>query len=124
MIITKNIILKGLLRIGVFMTFFGHGVYAITDKPEWLNYIMFFGVDLVTASSTLVFIGYLDVIVAFVILFKPNKYFLLWATFWAFSTALIRPISGEPFLEFIERGANWIAPLALFFLYNYNMNNK
>ena len=45
---------------------------------------------------------------------------VLWALFWAFSTAVIRPLSGESIWAFIERGANWIAPLVLFNL----LNNK
>jgi uncharacterized membrane protein YphA (DoxX/SURF4 family) len=35
---------------------------------------------------------------------------------WAFVTALLRPLSGEPFAEFIERTGNYGAPLALLLL--------
>jgi len=38
---------------------------------------------------------------------------LLWAVFWTFITALIRPIAGDPIWDFIERFANIGAPLAL-----------
>jgi len=65
-----------------------------------------------------------DILVALVVLIKPNKYVLFYAIFWAFATALIRPISGEPFLEFIERSANWAAPLALLLLLRTLQNNK
>jgi hypothetical protein len=41
---------------------------------------------------------------------------LLWAIFWAFITALARPMAGEPILEFIERASNWIAPLVLYLM--------
>jgi hypothetical protein len=34
-------------------------------------------------------------------------------TIWGFWTALVRPIVGEPIWDFVERFANWGAPLAL-----------
>jgi hypothetical protein len=40
-------------------------------------------------------IGLIDIIVALIILIKPIRITVLWATIWAFSASLIRPISGE-----------------------------
>ena len=60
------------------------------------------------------YIGVLDIIVALIILLRPNKVFVIWAIIWTFSTALIRPVSGEPIWDFIERGANWIVPICLY----------
>jgi hypothetical protein len=37
--------------------------------------------------------------------------------FWGFWTALVRPLVGMPIWDFIERFANWAAPLALFYVY-------
>jgi len=51
-----------------------------------------------------------------IILIKPLKPVLLWAVFWTFITALIRPIAGDPIWSFIERFANFAAPLALLYL--------
>ena len=62
-------------------------------------------------------IGTMDVAVALVILIKPVRPVLLWAAFWGFWTALVRPLVGQSVLDFIERFANWGAPLALFFFY-------
>jgi hypothetical protein len=61
-------------------------------------------------------IGILDVIVALLVLIYPMRFVIRWAIFWAFSTALTRFIAGEGVWEFIERGANWVAPLALLLL--------
>jgi len=62
----------------------------------------------------------IDVLVALMILIKPfkkpYKYIVLWAVIWGFSTVLIRPISGESILAFIERGANWGVPFSLFYV--------
>ena len=57
-------------------------------------------------------IGLLDVAVALVVLVRRFGRSCS-ATFWGFWTALVRPIVGEPIWDFIERFANWGAPLAL-----------
>jgi hypothetical protein len=107
--------LEWALRVGVFGTFLGHGLLAISVKVSWIPYLATVGFTTEQAQFIMPFIGSLDVIIAFWVLLKPNKYVVLWAFFWAFSTALIRPISGEVLLDFVERAANWAAPLALFF---------
>ena len=112
--------LELILRIAVCMTFFGHGMVALGGSIKWLVYLETVGFSIETAKDLILMIGGLDLVIAAIILFKPYKYVVLWAVIWAFSTALIRPISGEPIWAFIERGANWGAPLALFFL----LNNK
>ena len=105
------------LRIGVAGEFLGHGVLALQGKADWLGWFTKFGIsDPNTAVMLLTLVGIMDVIVALVVLFKPIKPILLWAIFWGFWTALVRPIIGQPIWDFIERFANWGAPLALFFL--------
>ena len=105
-----------LLRLAVFLTFFGHGLVAIRCNLHWVSYLEFVGFSLEVSKTLLIGIGVLDVLVALIVLFKPNKYIILWAAFWAFSAAFIRPISGESIWDFIERGANWGSALALFYL--------
>lgn len=105
------------LRIGVAGEFLGHGILALQGKADWLGWFAKFGIsDPSTAATLLTLVGVMDVVVALVVLFKPIKPILLWAVFWGFWTALIRPIVGQPIWDFIERFANWGAPLALFFL--------
>ena len=107
-----------LLRIGVAGEFIGHGLLAIGGKADWVGWISkLISVNGATATTLLMLIGILDVLVALIILIKPIKSVLLWAAFWGFWTALIRPIVGQSVLDFIERSANWAAPLALYFYY-------
>jgi len=113
--------LEWVLRIGVFGTFLGHGVLAISVNPSWVSYLTLFGLTLPQISVIMPVIGSLDLIVAVIILLKPNKYILLWAIFWAFATAVIRPISGEDIWSFVERAANWALPLAVYF---YRIDKK
>jgi hypothetical protein len=103
------------LRVGVFGTFLGHGLMAVAVNPGWIPYLTTLGISAGQARIIMPIIGSIDVVVALWVLLKPNKYVILWAVFWAFATALIRPISGELFLAFVERAANWAVPLALYF---------
>lgn len=107
-----------LLRVGVAGEFLGHGLLAVGGKADWIKWIgQMLDVDVQTATTLLLLIGISDVIVAFIVLFKPVKPILLWAAFWGFWTALVRPLVGAGWLDFIERFANWAAPLALYYLY-------
>ena len=58
-------------------------------------------------------IGFIDILVAFLIIVKPFRFLLVYAFIWTFLTALIRPLSGEHFMEFVERFSNIAVPLAL-----------
>lgn len=105
------------LRIGVAGEFLGHGLLAIGKKAEWIKWIsQLTTVSPSTATTLLIIVGCTDVLVALIVLIKPIRPILLWATFWGFLTALVRPLVGASWLDFIERFANWGAPLALYFL--------
>jgi len=112
------------LRIGVAGEFAGHGLLAIGGKADWIGWIsQMIGVDSVTATTLLLIIGIMDVVVALVVLLKPISPILLWAAFWGFWTALVRPLVGQSWLDFIERAANWAAPLALYYFYRDDKQN-
>ena len=113
------------LRIGVAGEFVGHGLLAIGGKKDWIGWIsQMIHVDIPTATTLLLLIGVSDLIVAAIVLLKPIRIILLWAAFWGFWTALVRPIVGVGWLDFIERFANWGAPLALLFLRNWPRSIK
>ena len=105
-----------ILRIGVFGTFLGHGVFALLGKQSWIPYFTSIGIAEANAIVLLPLIGVLDILVAVSALIKPVRVVLIYASVWALMTALIRPISGEPIWDFVERTANWAAPLALLYL--------
>ena len=116
----KNISSKTIewvLRISVAGEFVGHGVFALQGKPAWIGWITeLTGAGADTAATLLLLIGLLDLLVALVVLVNPIRIALLWAAFWGFWTALVRPLVGEPVWDFVERWANWGAPLALLLL--------
>lgn len=117
--------IEWVLRVGVAGEFFGHGMFALGGKAAWIGWIVeLLGVQTETAVTLLTLIGLLDILVAIIVLLKPIKAVLLWAAFWGFWTAIVRPIVGESFWDFIERFANWAAPLALLMMLGWPKNVK
>ena len=105
------------LRIAVAGEFIGHGVFALQGKAQWIVWFAKFGVaDAALAAQLLFLVGLLDVLLGLLILVRPVRLVLLWMVFWGFWTALVRPLVGEPIWDFVERWANWGAPLALLLL--------
>lgn len=114
-----------ILRVAVAGEFIGHGAFALQGKPQWIGWIQqLTGVNANLAGQLLMLVGFADILVALIILTKPVKPVLIWAAFWGFWTALVRPLVGEPVWDFIERWANWGAPLALLLLQNRSDKSK
>ena len=110
-------IIERVLRIAVAGEFIGHGVFALQGKKTWIDWIhQLTGAEISMAATLLTLVGLLDLLVALIVLVWPIRVAVLWAAFWGFWTALVRPIVGEPIWDFIERWANWGAPLALLLL--------
>ena len=110
-------LIEWILRIAVAGEFLGHGVFALQGRQAWIDWFSIFGIsDVSIAAQILFFIGLTDVLLAVLILIRPVRLALLWMAFWGFWTALMRPIAGDSIFEFVERWANWGAPLALLLL--------
>lgn len=110
-------LIEWVLRVSVAGEFLGHGVFALQGKKDWISWFAKFGVsDASLATQMLFWVGVVDIILAILILIKPMRLPLLWMVFWGFWTALIRPLVGMPIWDFVERFANWGAPLALVLL--------
>lgn len=115
--------LEWVLRIAVAGEFIGHGAFALQGKKQWVGWIsQLTGADASLATQLLFLIGMSDLIVALFVLIRPIKIVLLWATFWGFWTAILRPIVGEPIWDFVERSANFGAPLALLLIKGFPNN--
>ncbi len=111
--------LEWILRIGVAGEFFGHGVFALQRRPEWVRWVHdLSGMGEQAASDFIFYVGVVDVLLAILVLVRPVRIALLWMAFWGFWTALVRPLVGSDLWgkdvwDFVERWANWAAPLAL-----------
>ena len=113
------------LKIGVAGEFFGHGMLALGGKADWIKWIgQMIGTTPDVSATLLWWVGASDIAVALIVLLKPINIVLLWAAFWGFWTALVRPLVGIGWLDFIERWANWAAPLALLLMGGWPKNFK
>ncbi|MEP6466424.1 MAG: hypothetical protein ABJB05_08960 [Parafilimonas sp.] len=112
------------LRIASALCFIGHGSFGIITKAVWCNYFAVFGIAHNTAITLMPYLGTIDICLGVLILFYPLRIIVAWLVVWGFITALLRPLSGEPFAEFIERTGNYGAPLALLLLTYVKNNNQ
>src|SRR3989344_2693745 len=106
----KTKIIEWILRIGAAGEFLGHGLLSIEGKKDWISWVtQMTRPNAPTGAKLLLLVGISDVIVALIVLIKPMRPVLLWAAFWGFWTALVRPLVGAGWLDFIERFAKWAA---------------
>lgn len=104
------------LRLAVAMCFIGHGAFGIITKPIWVNYFAVLGIGHDMAYKLMPVLGSFDILLGLIMLVKPIRAIALWLVIWGLITASLRPLSGEPFAELIERAGNFGAPLALLIL--------
>ena len=117
--------IEWVLRIGVAGEFIGHGMFALQGKQQWIDWFSKFGIsDAGLAAQLLLLVGLSDVFLGVLVLLKPVRIALLWMAFWGFWTALLRPLVGMPVWDFVERWANWSAPLALLLLVGWPKSFK
>jgi len=98
------------------MCFIGHGAFGIITKAIWSNYFGVFGIGHDMSFRLMPWVGSIDILMGIIILLYPLRAVITWLVIWGMITALLRPLSGEPFAEFIERAGNFGAPLALIIL--------
>lgn len=104
------------LRFAAAMCFIGHGAFGIITKSIWCNYFAVFGIGHVMAYHLMPLVGTVDILMGISLLFYPTRAIMLWLVIWGTITALCRPLSGEPFAEFLERAGNYGVPLAMLLL--------
>lgn len=101
------------LRLATAMCFIGHGAFGIITKQIWCNYFAVFGIGEQLAYQLMPYVGIVDIVMGLLILVYPMRGLFVWLVFWGGLTALLRPLSGEPFAEAIERAGNYGVPLAM-----------
>jgi hypothetical protein len=114
--LTNNQKIHYTLRVAAAMCFIGHGAFGIITKAVWCNYFAVFGIGKVMAYRMMPFLGTVDILMGLILLIKPIRAIAVWLVIWGIVTASCRPLSGEPFAEFIERAGNYWAPLCLLIL--------
>lgn len=109
------------LRFASAMCLIGHGTFGIIGKKIWLNYFAVFGINSVLGTQLMPWLGAIDILLGISVLLYPTRAVLGWLVVWGAITAFCRPMSGEPFAEFIERAGNFGAPLTLLLLSGSNL---
>ena len=104
------------LRVGAAVCFIGHGAFGFITKAAWVPYFGVVGIPETWAYRLMPLVGAVDVTAGRAVLFAPRGLPLVYLSVWAFWTALLRPLSGEPFFETLERAGNYGVPLALILL--------
>lgn len=110
---SRNQSIVWLLRVGVAGCFIGHGAFGIITKSAWVPYFGVAGIDESAAWNLMPWVGTMDIAIGVTALAWPCRALFAWAAFWALWTALLRPLSGEPFWETLERAGNYGVPLAI-----------
>ena len=104
------------LRVAIALCFIGHGAFGIITKAVWCNYFGVVGIGEQLAYRLMPPLGVFDILLGIIVLIYPLRLIPLWLVVWGLFTAMLRPLSGEPFAEFIERAGNYGSPLALLLL--------
>lgn len=113
-----------ILRIAAAMCYIGHGAFGIITKPIWCNYFAVFGIGHDTAYQLMPVVGVVDILMGISLLFYPIRAVAGWLVIWGIVTGSLRPLSGEPFAELMERAGNYGAPLVLLMLDGRPANGK
>jgi len=105
-----------ILRISSSLCFIGHGAWGIITKAEWLPFFAVFNISHHTSYFLMPLIGMVDIFLGILILLRPYRWVMFYMVVWAVFTALLRPLAGFGYWEFVERAGNYGAPFAFLIL--------
>lgn len=109
--------LHWLFRLALFCEFVGHGAFGILTKPVWVPYFGLFGIPDGWAMTLMPLVGSVDIALGTLALVAPIRAGLLYMSCWGFFTALLRPLAGEGWWEFLERSYNFGVPLLMLWVH-------
>ncbi|HSF34345.1 MAG TPA: hypothetical protein VLK82_28295 [Candidatus Tectomicrobia bacterium] len=106
-----------LFRLALFCEFVGHGVFGILTKSAWVPYFGTFGIPDSWAWRLMPLVGSVDITLGTLALLAPTRAGLLYMGCWGLFTALLRPLAGEGWWEFLERSYNFGVPLLMLWVH-------
>jgi hypothetical protein len=112
-----------LLRVTTALLLIGHGGFGLVmRKPEWARYLgaVGLGPGAADTASPAMLVGGFEIALGLLVLAWPAPGLLLFVVAWKVGTELLRPLTGEPFWEFVERGGSYAAPLGLLYLHRWS----
>lgn len=114
----NTLALHWLLRLAVLMEFVGHGAFGYIGKHGWIPYFQVFGFSDSWAWLTMPLVGTVDIFIGLYSFCFPRRILFLYMAFWGCLTAMLRPLSGEPVWEFVERAYNMGVPFLFLILHD------
>lgn len=114
--IDTHVAIEWILRVGAFLCFVGHGAFGIMTKQAWVPFFAVAGIGPKLAYELMPIIGVVDILLGALALLRPRAALLAYMVAWALWTAALRPLSGQPFWELLERAGNYGVPLGLLLL--------
>jgi hypothetical protein len=109
--------LHWLFRLALCCEFVGHGTFGILTKQAWVPYFGLFDIPTGWAMTFMPLIGSVDIALGTLALVAPIRAGLLYMSCWGFFTALLRPLAGEGWWEFLERSYNFGVPLLMLWVH-------
>ena len=101
------------LRVGAALCFIGHGAFGIITKEAWLPFFAMVGIGRDAAFALMPVIGTVDIAIGLSVLIAPRPAALPYMSVWSLWTAALRPLTGDPVFEMLERAGNYGVPLAM-----------
>jgi hypothetical protein len=108
-----------ILRVTTGLLLIGHGGSGLAmRKAEWARYLgaVGLGSEAADTATLMTLVGGLEIALGLLVLRWPAPGLLLFVLAWKLGTELLRPLTGEPFWEFVERGGSYAAPLGLLYV--------
>jgi hypothetical protein len=112
-----------LFRLALWSEFVGHGAFGVLTKHAWLPYFALFGIPEAWAWKLMPMVGSVDITLATLMLVAPTRAGLLYMTVWGLLTALLRPLAGEGWWEFVERAYNFGVPGLMLWMHSPGTNS-
>lgn len=113
-----------IFRIGVAMNFIAHGTWGLVGREAWLPYFEVANIGPEAAFPLMWQIGLADVTAGVMMLLLPLRSLLLYMVIWGLWTAVLRPLSGDPWWHWMERAGNYGVPLALLIFLGFGQDIK
>jgi hypothetical protein len=112
------------VRLGAAACFIGHGAFGIITKSAWVPYFALVGIPSELAYTLMPVVGTIDILMGFAVLITPRPFVLLYMVVWATWTSLLRPLTGDPVFETLERAGNYGVPLAMLLLLGWPRSRR
>jgi hypothetical protein len=122
-----------ILILGLAVTFFTHGIEALSLHPRFIDYLLVFSNKFLSynlqqsmAELILKIIGCLDIIMAILVIVQPKPGIFIWMAYWGLVTASVRMVElgWNMYPELLVRASHFLIPVSLLIIRNLTVYSK